>query len=66
MADSIRVAQPIRLQHLHENTSRILLMTDIFGHFRRRQAAKMAIFQLSEKNKSASGPLNCIFENNSL
>ena len=25
-ADSIRVAQPIRLQHLHKYTSRILLM----------------------------------------
>ena len=28
MADSIRVAQPIRLQHLHQYTSGILLMTN--------------------------------------
>ena len=27
MADSIQVAQPIRLQHLHQYTSRILLIT---------------------------------------
>ena len=29
MADNIRVAQPIRLQHLHSYTSRILLISDI-------------------------------------
>ena len=32
-ADSIRVAQPIRLQHLHKNTSRILLIV----YMRRRK-----------------------------
>ena len=35
MADSIQVTQPIRLQHLHKYTSRILLitnsMTDVLG-----------------------------------
>ena len=30
MADGIRVAQPIRLQHLHQYTSRILLIIYLF------------------------------------
>ena len=33
MADSIRVAEPIRLQHLHLYTSRILL-TSVSGRLR--------------------------------
>ena len=40
MADSIPVAQPISLQHLHEYASRILLIKIIFKHFLNSQQCR--------------------------
>ena len=51
MADSIRVAQPIRLQHLHQCTSRILLIYFRISHyFIRNYPVCLSVLKLPLRN----------------